>query len=89
MLIRAAFDVLRIVLLAVSAAVGYVSVYVPLMELFFDKRVPFVFLLILLLSITASWMLARIADKRLPRLPEPAGHNMVTVSDSGESPDSS
>lgn len=65
---RILFSIGRSVLLALSAALGYALVYVPLMTAFFDKENPLAFFLILALSITAAFQLARLADSKLPRL---------------------
>jgi hypothetical protein len=63
---RTVFTVARIALLALAAVVGYVAVYVPLMVLLFDKRVPLIFFLIVALSLSAAAALARWADKHIP-----------------------
>ena len=64
---RFAFVVVRIIALCLAAASGYVAVYIPLMNLLFDKRQPASFLLILGLSLAAAGKFAQFADRRLPR----------------------
>lgn len=61
------YKILRIALLCLAACAGYVAVYIPLMILFFDKRVPLIFWLILALSLSTAAALARLADRWLPK----------------------
>ncbi|WP_428304504.1 hypothetical protein [Lacipirellula sp.] len=63
---RLFYSAVRIIALSLAAAIGYVAVYVPLMNLFFRKE-PVGFLAILALSITAAFKCAQLADKLLPR----------------------
>ena len=63
---RLFYSTVRIIVLCLATATGYVVVYVPLMSMFFRKE-PVGFLLILGLSITAAFKCAQLADKRLPR----------------------
>jgi hypothetical protein len=58
----------RIAILGLVAAVGYVAVYVPLMYLLFDKRVPLIFFVIVLMAVTAAFKAAQFADRRLLRV---------------------
>lgn len=69
MIWRIAYAFVRLVLIGASAAVGYISVYIPLMTLemlSFDRRYPLLFLLIYFLSIMAGTILAGICVLLLP-----------------------
>jgi hypothetical protein len=64
---RLFYTTARICALCFAAAVGYVVVYIPLMELVWDKGYPPSFPLILAASLAAAAAFARFADLRLPK----------------------
>lgn len=68
MIVRFLYYVLRTTLLCLAAAVGYVAVYIPLMNLLFDKRIGFIIVSIIGISVYVAYRLAKLADNYLPRL---------------------
>lgn len=60
-------NAMRVVALAAITAIGFAIVYIPLMNLFFDKRIGYVYFPIVAASIFAAYWLAKQADAHLPR----------------------
>ena len=51
-----------------AAGVGYLIVYIPLMNLLFDKRIGAILIPIVGIAVLAAFRSAKLADRHLPRL---------------------
>ena len=61
------YSLLRLLLLGLVTAFGFIVVYIPLMSLLFDKRIGPIYFPIVGFSVYVAYRLAKFLDKHLPR----------------------